>query len=351
MGYELRYSGRIVVSGSRSGSYPASQTGGSVTVHYSEVVPINTIIHVDSDIFEESVDDCNGTINALSGTVMAMNAAQCEAITQSTENISKSLINGFYSIINSELSSKIATLDSDFKVRIMLLMEQSKEVTNRKHVMDSDYARIASRYHAVFSELDKETNKRIAMLDSKVFSLSENVQKKILSIASDNSAKHYVFAQEGGGYCINMLISGLLRKVRSVLTSMHEYIAQEEVFSATTAHSLNQGAIADRIEVCIPVVFTACDLLEDEGKLISCYSSDYCSGVDKEQINHKVSAYCKEDGPAVWGGITDYDKKKLDKEFNIIAENYFSTETDSRLYQTILQLWNNADLATLHMEK
>lgn len=67
MSYSRSYHETITVHGSESKtvSYPKSESGGSmtVTVHYTEHVPVDIDIHVDTNPFDRSVGRANKNVN------------------------------------------------------------------------------------------------------------------------------------------------------------------------------------------------------------------------------------------------------------------------------------------------
>ena len=89
MSYSRKFSKTIAVpySGSKSYSYPASEHGGTVTIHYSGTAyeEVEVDIHVDTAPFESSVSNCNSNVNTLTASVGAMNLAQCAAIKENAD--------------------------------------------------------------------------------------------------------------------------------------------------------------------------------------------------------------------------------------------------------------------------
>jgi len=80
MSYSRRYSREVSYSGSVRYTYPASQSGGSGTEHYHGTIPVNITINVDTRPFDGSVNRFNKSIDVLTGSVVATNAAQCVKI-------------------------------------------------------------------------------------------------------------------------------------------------------------------------------------------------------------------------------------------------------------------------------
>ena len=100
MSYSRRFTRRIAVpySGSKSVSYPASEHGGTKTVYYSGTAyeDVEVDVQVDTSPFDASVANCNDNVNGLTASVGAMNAAQCLAISENADKVSKTIIDGFF---------------------------------------------------------------------------------------------------------------------------------------------------------------------------------------------------------------------------------------------------------------
>lgn len=173
------YKGSVRYNGSVS--YPASQNGG--TKSYSGSVPfegvvneeVEIIIDVDTDEFDASVDRCTKDVKLLTGSVAAMNTAQCAAITTGSQKISQTIINGFINSVKTDLSTQTAALEQTINSKLMLMREQLTTLVEKKKKMESDYQRTTKRYLKIFEDLDKELSNRIHQLDQPVFSFVKEI--------------------------------------------------------------------------------------------------------------------------------------------------------------------------------
>lgn len=179
MSYNRRFTRRVAVpySGSMTISYPASQHGGSKTVSYSGTAyeDVEVDIHVDTSPFDESVANCNDHVNGLTASVGAMNTAQCIAITENAEKVSKSIIDGFFHTVRTDLSTQKAELEQVIEARLLLLRQQAASLKEKQQTMADDYARTTARYQKIFSDLNNELSVRIHEIDQPVFDLVKEV--------------------------------------------------------------------------------------------------------------------------------------------------------------------------------
>ena len=82
MSYSRSFSKTIAIHYSGSVSYPASQSGGSVSYSGTAYEDVVVNINVDTDAFDSSVRHCNNSVGALTGAVVATEGAQVASIRQ-----------------------------------------------------------------------------------------------------------------------------------------------------------------------------------------------------------------------------------------------------------------------------
>ncbi len=168
---------RVPYYDSKTVQYPASQSGGSLTVNFSGTAEEEVIIDVDVDTrhFDDSIDDCNNNVNGLTASVTAMDAAQCMAISKNAEKISRALIKGFFHTVRTDLSTQKAVLVQTINSRLALLRQQAATLLEKRKNMEADYARTTARYQKIFNDLNNELSIRIHRLDQPVFEFVSNV--------------------------------------------------------------------------------------------------------------------------------------------------------------------------------
>jgi hypothetical protein len=357
MGYRQQFHDQVPYSGRTSVSYPKSDSGGSMVVSYNGTVAVDILVDVNTDPFDRSVSGVNGTVDVLTGTVVAMNSAQCAAIAQTAADVSTSLINGFFGTIKTEISQQLQALDSAIKAGFGLIAEQGKAVSRQQGVMEGDYNRISSRYGTLFSDLDAECHKRILALDRPAFMLSEDVQKKlILESISRESAGNFIAVQEESNSRGMILVSGLYRKVRDVLHTLQQYITQEMRLTSLINSSLGNEKPEEAAALQIPVVFMESDMLEGSGTAGSCFVSASIGAAKKAVISEKVGNYCKAPGLS-WTGADGGEWEQLNKEFLALGEEEFGGADDTqdeealskkrRIYDMVINLWQESKVLTL----
>ncbi|MDR0641614.1 MAG: hypothetical protein LBG07_04055 [Treponema sp.] len=346
MSYTQHFHDSISVHGSKSVSYPKSESGGTMMVSYSETVPLNITVDVETAPFDDSVSGCNGSIDVLTGSVAALNGAQIAAIQETAEKVSRSLIDGFFGVINTELSQQLQALDSAVQAGAGLIAEQGKAVSAQKRVMETDYNRISSRYAALFRDLDEECHKRIYALDKHSFNLAQNVQKKLLLETGMNTAAGNVLGiQEESSSKLMLSASRLKRLARDVLDVLRGYVGQETAIASKIDSFMLDEKIDGKETEYVPVIWVEQDDLGENGPDRNCYVSGSMPENKKYLIAQSVERrFISETG---WRAAGEAEKNILDKEIAALSESVFAgapDEKDLRVYDKIIELWRNSGL-------
>jgi len=190
------YSGTVHYSGSRSCSCGNSVSySGSEGYSGSEPVTIN--IFVDTTPFDAGVNSCKNSVNLLTGSIVATQAAQIAEINKSAAKISQTMINGFFKTVGSEISQQIAALENEVNSTLLHLNEAMKKIVALKGQMEKDYGKITERYVKTFDDLNTELSNRVWQLDSKTFQFEETAANNANRfLGSDLSTTVSVFGKE-----------------------------------------------------------------------------------------------------------------------------------------------------------
>jgi hypothetical protein len=78
---------------------------------------------------------------------------------------------GFFMLVRSQISQKIANKQSRVEALLIQLAQQKRRLLGIKNNMEREYGRIAERYLRTFTAINKELEVRIRQLDQPVFEL------------------------------------------------------------------------------------------------------------------------------------------------------------------------------------
>lgn len=341
MSYTRSYSTSIKVSGSVSVSYPASEYGGTTTVDYSDVVPINFDVTVATEPFDTSIENAGMRVDGLTASVTAMSAANCAAIAQSSERISDSIVKGFYDLIKNDITTKQTESNTLLQAKSALLLEHSKAVRDKHDRMLADVERERAKFGKVFKELDRELERRITELDRPAFTLSKKAREGVvvqpyLTMAAETADQLGSAGNRGA-----VEAAGLRSKVMTVLRNLSSSLHTNLMYRRMMSGALWSGGAEEREISYIPVAYCVSDNTEDERRVCRCYVSD---SADKNRILASVNAYVSEKGALEPRAIPENELKLIEQAFSGMVQDSYTGLTDGgeyqeRVYTEIYRLW------------
>lgn len=118
-------------------------------------------------------------VELTTGAVVSMKAAVIAAEKEGADHVVANVNRGFYSLIRSQISQKMARLQSDVDSHLMKLNQMRKSLSNIRSRMERDYNMISARYTKLFTGLNKNLEKRVWDLDRPVFKFAVNDMTQI----------------------------------------------------------------------------------------------------------------------------------------------------------------------------
>lgn len=340
MSYSRTYTGSVYYSGSVNVSYPASEHGGTTSASYSGSVPVSVNLYVDTSPFDASVRDCSGSVNALNGAVVAMNASQVASINDSAQKVSSHVISGFFNMIKSELSQNMAALAAKFKAVFELLTTNSSRVEKQQAVMQDDYSRISERYTQIFQNLDEELEKRVIALDKNVFEISKRVQSEQLNTETAKKVAQFLLGvNEDDILQQELLIANTKSKVLIAMNELSNNVVQQAIYSNQINKIVEEKTCNSQEQNFVPVIFIESSSFDSDSKNYDCFASS-TSENSVLQIQNSVKNYFLSN-PSENQSLTEAEKTQVDDAFKLLAENEFGNATDEksmRVYKMIKNL-------------
>lgn len=321
MSYNKRFTRRIAVpySGSETFSYPASEHGGTKTVYYSGTAyeDVEVDIIVDTDPFDSSVERCNNQVKGLTTSVGAMNAAQCLAISNNADKVSKTIVDGFFHTVRTDLATQKAELEQVVESRLLLLRQQAASLQEKQKTMGEDYARTTARYQKIFDDLNNELSVRIHQIDQPVFSLVKDVDEQSDRMLHTDMVQTAVTMSKES--------SLLQAQINAATVKHHALEAMGQAQTFLTSKALSEKAIQDTCidgngddRYLVPVCYIR---TESEGNQVQqiCEIPDYYSSKNpklKDQLCDKLEK-------TELGNVDANDKEQLN--------SYIQSEIDNNI--------------------
>ena len=340
---EVPYSGSVAYSGTVS--YPASEHGGSTSysgrTEYSGTVPVTVNVTVETSAFDGSINRVNSSLDGLTGSVVAMNSAQCMSIANAANKVAESVTKGFFGMIRSEISQNLSLLYNQIQSSMGLITDRYEHIIQTQKNMDADYKRTRERYTKIFQDLNDELYRRIHRLDEKAFLLSEKIHREQLGkVQTDFVADTVEKSLDSGGVDKMLHIGHTKDSTRETLKGIHGYISQELVYSRKINSILKEVHIDEEDQLCVPVVYMETSSLDSDGTKQNCHATEKL-GKAREKILDGTMNYFSA-GDVSWKNPDEETERKVDSEFNTLAEKV----EDSRVYEMIMRLKNAAGTLT-----
>ncbi len=169
MSYTRRFTKTVSIHYSGSVSYPPSENGGRVSYSGTEHETVHFDVTVDTEPFDDAVDDMKDGVDLLTGSVVATEAAQLKAIDSASKQVGDTIVSGFFKTVKSDISQQIAQLKIHSESLLLQLNKFAERCREKQKQMGIDYQRISDRYLKIFNDLSKELENRIYSIDEPVF--------------------------------------------------------------------------------------------------------------------------------------------------------------------------------------
>lgn len=337
MSYRRSYTGYVHYSGTVS--YPASENGGSVS--YSGSEPVYITIDVDTNAFDASVGHCNNAVNALTGAVVATEAAQVESKRQASKQIASTIVKGFFDYVGADLSQKIKELSSKCESLFIALMGHKDNCLSKSKQMQDDYNRISKRYSKIFEDLDKETVSRIEVLDKPTFQFAESAQNLVDRNSNTELLGISTISANENIKLETVLSCSHVKQQASVLLDKANCYLQGTYRLANSVRDMLDDAQAEN-DILLPVMFVESvkNIENKETRIIGTDDSFTPSGAAVDSTLR--SKFMSKD--VEWGNMNSND---FDKVISYLNAEVQSDQMDDRTLKTMLGLLNGQAIQTI----
>lgn len=322
MSYTRSYQERIAVhySGTVSVSYPASEHGGTKTAHYSGTTyeNVNVNIHVDTNPFDRSVAGCNANVSALTGAVIATEAAQIKSIHDNSQKVANTIVSGFFDYIRSDISQQIMELAQKIDAHLLHLRELAQTCIGKQKQMEVDYNRISGRYLKIFDDLNRELENRIFALDEPAFKFKRNADKHGNRISeSDCIGIATVFNKEGGGLQARISASQIKRRAFGTINKANFFLSkQKEVLTTINNSMLKENVANTRFT---PICFVESSLEKNQLSR-QVHMPEFLPNIQTNDLVEKFKAFN-------WKHGSELHQENIRRYFNIEIRNKFTASS------------------------
>lgn len=212
---------------------------------------------VDTTPMAAEIQTVSNHVKGTTAAVVTMQSAVIAAENNSANKVCSNVNRGFFTLMQSQISQKIANKQSRVEALLMHLAQQKRQLLSIKTNMEREYGRIASRYIKIFTSINKELEQRIQQVDQPVFELvnkhmsaSSNRMNAMTSWATTSQTEGLSRSQQ-------ILVSNMKYHANNALKQSASFLRQVSVQRALTEQVLISNPIDNRDHCCmIPVMIS-----------------------------------------------------------------------------------------------
>jgi len=191
---------------------------------------------VDTQEMARSIDGVSSHVNAATTAVVTMESAVVAAELAAANRVCQHVERGFFNLIRSQITQKIARLRSAVDSRFIEMQQQGQALKAIKGRMESDYQMVAKRYTRLFQSIDRSLRNRIFELDKAVSGLvnheMERLSARMLAMQGQVPVHQMESLQSSQRVAISHTKASAHRAIRSMQTFLADSSRQGQLFES-----------------------------------------------------------------------------------------------------------------------
>lgn len=276
-------------------------------------------------------------VNKVSGAVVAMQAAVIAAEKDSADRICDNVNRGFYAMMHSQISQKIAQFTSTVESKLIELTQYAAALQNIQTRMQTDYNMISARYTKLFQSINNSLEARVAELDMPVFKLVDTDMKMLEGRAQMNSAGFMVNQLESV-MCSQLLAASRMKSdAGNAIAAMTRYIGDATQEQKKSGRSMEDITVETTEDIFIPV-----SIVESSSPSGVPSVDYYVARSGNENIDSNIDRSVREQSfnsiaEGRWEEADERDMANIEAEFVNLLTN---SQEDDRVREEIIRMFN-----------
>lgn len=210
---------------------------------------------VDTYPMAEEIGSVSNHVKATTTAVVAMQTAVVLAEAEAADQVCNNVNRGFYTLIRSQISQKLARLKSEVDSHLMQLNQQRKQLLAIKGRMERDYNMISSRYHKLFNGLNANLKQRIYELDRPTIDFATREMVKASNRTKNLTATVPITQIESLAISQKIVASNVKYRSLNVINSMTHFLgSMNEQKNLTDRILLETNCNIKNSSLSIPIV-------------------------------------------------------------------------------------------------
>lgn len=248
-------------------------------------------ITVDTEPMADSIHSVNGHITGTTTAVVAMQAAVIDAEKKAADHVCDNVNRGFYTLIRSQISQKMAKLQADVDSHLMQLNQQKRQLLSIRSHMEHDYQMITRRYSQLFTSINRNLEQRVYELDRPVMDFAGKDMNQISNrprsmVATVNLGQSESITQSQRIISSNVKYRGL-----QVIDSIKHFLRGSLDLSILTDHILlRRTQDTPRVTISLPVLVYETRIGAGDSRTAAVYVSEGMERQESDRIRSYVSS-------------------------------------------------------------
>ena len=238
---------------------------------------------VDTQPMADKIQSVSHQINDTTTAVVAMKAAIVLAEQQAADIVCRNVNKGFYTLMRSQISQKIAKLQSEVDSQLMQLNAQRKQLLAIKNRMERDYNMLSDRYLKLFNGINQNLKQRILELDRPVFNFAVQEVGKVSNRTKYLAATVPISQLESLITSQQIVISNIKYRAEKVIESMTNFLANTSEQKKLSERVLLKNEKVQNTTLLIPALVCESNFDSFNNKKLEVI-------VSKEQLNTSVQS-------------------------------------------------------------
>lgn len=212
---------------------------------------------VDTQPMAREIESVSQKVKGTTAAVIGMRAAVVKAEADAADHVCKNVNLGFYTLIHSQISQKIARLQSDVDSHLMKLNQHRKQLLAIKNRMERDYGMITARYTKLFKGINKNLEVRVYELDKPTFNFAIKDTNAMTNRTMQLTATVPVTQLELLTASQRIIASNMKYRCQQVVSSINSFLSQlKEQDKLTEQILLPQSASEATTEIMVPIIIS-----------------------------------------------------------------------------------------------
>lgn len=299
---------------------------------------------VDTTEMAKEIHTVNNHVNATTTAVVGMQAAVIKAQADGADHVCRKVNQGFYALIHSQISQKMATLQSKVNAHLLRLNQQRKQLLAIRQRMERDYQMLSARYIKTFNSLNSNLRQRITEVDRPVILFATTEAEKVTNRSNQLISTVPVGQEESVRTSQTVTSSNLKYRAAKAIKSIEGFIADSNRLKAITDRILLPRPVAaGTATMAVPVCVAESNIDAGGNTQTQVVVSEIGIGRESRQaIETRVSAAFR-DGSMQWSPAGEPDTETA----NYFRQAVGSSGLPQRVCETMLRMFERSRFETL----